>query len=210
MLLISNIKWGEVAVRSKEATKTKILDAAKVILARDGFEGLKINNLADEAGVGKPLIYRYFSGLDGVVAALAQNAVANDKDGGQNIFDINAGEVDGDVLLRDLLAGGRGLASNRLSRDLLLWSLASDDAPDIAVLGSDGGDLPEVGGADGTDGTDADVDRQATYAILKAAIAFVVLYRDRHDSWAGLPIKTPNNMARMERALAKIVSKVWG
>ena len=194
-------------MRSKQATKLKILDAAKVILARDGFEGLKINNLADEAGVGKPLIYRYFSGLDGVVAALAQDAVANDKDGGQSIFDVNVGEIDGDVLLRDLLAGGRGLASNRLSRDLLLWSLASDSAPDIAVLGSDGGDLPEVGG---TDGTDADVDRQATYAILKAAIAFVVLYRDRHDSWAGLPIKTPNNMARMERALAKIVSKVWG
>ncbi len=202
-------------MRSKQATKLKILDAAKVILARDGFEGLKINNLADEAGVGKPLIYRYFSGLDGVVAALAQDAVANDKDGGHNIFDINAGEVDGDVLLRNLLAGGRGLASNRLSRDLLLWSLASDSAPDIAALGSDklgsdGGDLSEVGGIGGTDSIDADVDRQATYAILKAAIAFVVLYRDRHDSWAGLPIKTPNNMARMERALAKIVSKVWG
>jgi AcrR family transcriptional regulator len=191
-------------MRSKDATKVRILDAAKAILARDGFEGLKINSLADEAGVGKPLIYRYFAGMGGVVKALAHDANVDMSDSPHEMS--HAG---GDEVLHNLVSSGRSLASNRLARDLLLWSLASNNAPDLTSSASVGGVMADGASSQSNISENKDDDKQAVYAILKAAISFVVLYRDRHDYWAQLPIKTPNNMARLERALAKIVAKVW-
>lgn len=185
-------------MRNKEETKKKILTAAKLILARDGFECLKVNTLAEEAGVGKPLIYRYFTDMAGVVSVLASEAYVDE----QKFTSVS--HAGSEEVLRDLLLGGRGLASDRLTRDLLLWALASDNAPDIT---NDGVDIEQS--LQDIDSVNAADDKLAVYAILKAAIAFVVLYRDRHDNWAGLPIKTPNNMARLEMALAKIIDKVW-
>ena len=56
--------------RDREKTKGKILDVAASIVEQRGLAALTINGLAREAHLGKPLIYRYFSNLDGVAKAL--------------------------------------------------------------------------------------------------------------------------------------------
>jgi AcrR family transcriptional regulator len=61
--------------RDRAATEQRIVDAAIGILSDDGFVALGINPLADRAGVDKQLIYRYFGGLDGVVAALGAGSI---------------------------------------------------------------------------------------------------------------------------------------
>ena len=194
-------------MRSKEATKEKIIEAAKVLLARDGFAELKVNSLAKEAGVGKPLIYRYFTDIDGVIRALAKEAGLGQ--GGTQKSQTPMSVLDAEKALLNLLTGGRELAANRLKRDLLLWSLASDKVngvvPDIFSFDPSLKEVEQIT----SDKDDGAKDKQAVYAILKAAIAFIVLSRDRHDSWAGLPIKSPNDMAQLEMALAKIIAKVW-
>ncbi len=53
--------------RDREATRTLILAAVGVVLARDGFGALGVNAIAKEAGVDKVLIYRYFGGLPELV-----------------------------------------------------------------------------------------------------------------------------------------------
>ena len=55
----------------RTATEATILAAFEDLLASDGLEGLGVNAIAAQAGVGKPLIYRYFGGFDGLVAAWA-------------------------------------------------------------------------------------------------------------------------------------------
>jgi AcrR family transcriptional regulator len=42
------------------------------VLARDGFEALGVNRVAQEAGVDKVLIYRYFEDLPGLVLAFSR------------------------------------------------------------------------------------------------------------------------------------------
>lgn len=56
--------------RDRFATRAAILDSAADIIATTGLPSLGINALADAAGCDKVLIYRYFGGLDGVLAAL--------------------------------------------------------------------------------------------------------------------------------------------
>lgn len=56
-------------MRDVERTKSNILKAAGHLLAKKGFRALGVSAIAAEAQVGKPLLYRYFGGLPGLLAA---------------------------------------------------------------------------------------------------------------------------------------------
>jgi len=45
-----------------------LLDALEKVLVRDGIRQLSLNAIVAEAGVGKPLLYRYFDNLPGLLA----------------------------------------------------------------------------------------------------------------------------------------------
>ncbi|AMK13004.1 MAG: TetR/AcrR family transcriptional regulator [Pseudodesulfovibrio sp.] len=57
-----------IPIRNKEITKEKLVKAVGKVIAEVGFQRLGVNQIAREAGVDKKLIYRYFSGLQGLVA----------------------------------------------------------------------------------------------------------------------------------------------
>ena len=56
-------------MKDRERTEKKILDAVGSIIAGDGFEGTGINAVAQQAGVSKMLIYRYFEGLNELISS---------------------------------------------------------------------------------------------------------------------------------------------
>jgi len=55
--------------RDKEKTKQKLINAVGRLLRKEGFHAIKINKVAETAGVGKKLIYDYFNGLNGLIKA---------------------------------------------------------------------------------------------------------------------------------------------
>ena len=55
-------------MKSREQTESKILEAVASTVESDGFETLGINTIALKANVSKMLIYRYFGGLEELVA----------------------------------------------------------------------------------------------------------------------------------------------
>ena len=60
--------------RDKEATKLRLVGAVGSLLAREGFGSLGVNAVATEAGVDKVLIYRYFGGMDDLLAAFGRSS----------------------------------------------------------------------------------------------------------------------------------------
>jgi AcrR family transcriptional regulator len=58
--------------RDREATRARLIAAVGTLLAREGFKGLGVNAVAREAGVDKVLIYRYFGGLQQLIAAFGR------------------------------------------------------------------------------------------------------------------------------------------
>jgi len=56
------------AERNREQTCERILAAVGEVLARDGFGAIGVNAIARQAGVDKVLIYRYFGGLNELLA----------------------------------------------------------------------------------------------------------------------------------------------
>lgn len=61
-----------IPIRNKELTKEKLVKAVGKVMASVGFQQLGVNMVAREAGVDKKLIYRYYRGLQGLVAEYAQ------------------------------------------------------------------------------------------------------------------------------------------
>jgi len=58
-----------IPIRNKDLTKQKLIAAVGKVVAQVGFQRLGVNMVAREAGVDKKLIYRYFQGLPGLMAA---------------------------------------------------------------------------------------------------------------------------------------------
>ena len=70
--LRNKLKDREVKPRDREATRARLIGAVGTLLAREGFKGLGVNAVAREAGVDKVLIYRYFGGLQQLIAAFGR------------------------------------------------------------------------------------------------------------------------------------------
>lgn len=55
-------------MKDRGLTEKKILEAVGSIIQTDGFEGIGVNAIAMRAGVSKMLIYRYFGGVNELIA----------------------------------------------------------------------------------------------------------------------------------------------
>jgi len=60
--------------RDRKATEELIINAFESVLLSDGVAGLGVNAIAQEAGVNKVLIYRYFKDLPGLARHWASNS----------------------------------------------------------------------------------------------------------------------------------------
>ena len=58
--------------RRRADTEDKLLDALEIVLQRDGIRQLSLNAIVEEADVAKPLLYRYFNNLQGLLSAWAE------------------------------------------------------------------------------------------------------------------------------------------
>lgn len=66
--------------RTPEEARRLILDTAQELIARNGPEGLRLQEIAAAAGISHPLILHHFGSREGLVRALVQEAVAELRD----------------------------------------------------------------------------------------------------------------------------------
>lgn len=61
---------GPAATRSRQATRERMLDAAAVVLAREGIQGASVEHICEQAGFTRGAFYSNFSNKDELVMAL--------------------------------------------------------------------------------------------------------------------------------------------
>src|SRR6202166_2356399 len=66
--------------RTPEEARRLILDAAQAAIARTGPQGLRLQDIAAEAGISHPLILHHFGSRAGLVRALTREAAAELRD----------------------------------------------------------------------------------------------------------------------------------
>ncbi len=198
---------GRTRSRDREATKKLLIDAVGRVLARQGFRAVGVNTVAREAGVDKVLIYRYFDGLPGLVAAFSREgdfwpSLAELIGGDEKAFVALPLAERMVVVTRNFM---RGIRARPLTQEILAWRFLEQneltDALDTtrAVIGNR---LLEFVQADG----DAlGVDIQAFNAVLGAVINHLAVRARQERTFVGLALDDAATWERLEAMLAKVI-----
>ncbi|KOR76824.1 TetR/AcrR family transcriptional regulator [Paenibacillus solani] len=62
--------------RIRQLAKDKILEAAMDLFIQQGYHATSINDVAKQAEISKGLLYNYFSGKEGLLAAMVEERIA--------------------------------------------------------------------------------------------------------------------------------------
>lgn len=173
-------------MKNRELTEKKIIDAVERIIENQGFEKLGINAVASEAGVSKMLIYRYFGGLDELLAHYLMQ-----KDYWANtdttiLEQANVGESIKNMFRKQIKQMRNDIMLKRLCR----WELTADN-DNIRTLQDrrerNGRDLIQMV-ARLTGCSNAEVASLAT--ILSVSISYLVLMEEQTSTYNGIDLQS--------------------
>ena len=180
-------------LRNSKRTQAKILDAAGDLLAEEGLKGFGVNAIAERAGYGKPLLYRYFGDAHAVLNALAKSKADEVKAKLAGMSPPAGSQMSEVVYIQVMFA--RVLAGDAVLRALFRALLCGE----LAMVAANA--LEDIVPNSGRGG-----DAGAAEAFLLSGVAYVLMLRDSRADCAGMPIKTPTDMAAFERAFVRLSS----
>ena len=191
-------------MKDRERTEKKILDAVGSIIAGDGFEGIGINAVAQQAGVSKMLIYRYFGGLEELIAqfimqkdywANTGSVIINPQsveDSIKNMFRKQIEQLRNDVTLRRLCRWE--LSCNNTSIEQLRDKREENGCSLIKLVST-------LTGCPNTEVA-------SLASILSAAISYLALIEDQCLSYNGISLQTDKGWNEIMKGVEMIVD-LW-
>ncbi len=193
--------------RDRAATRARILAAAEQLIARDGCRAIGVNAVAAEAGVDKVLLYRYFGGIDGVVATLARE---------RRLWpEASARALDESSLAGALRVGildeARELEQRPLARAVLAGSLAERSELTAQLASSRGREHESLLAAlRERFHFPPYVDVPALAALLSAGVAYLAMHSDAGTPWLGVDLRNEAGRRRIEKTLGVVTRAVLG
>ena len=191
-------------MKSREQTESKILEAVASIVESDGFEKLGINTIALKANVSKMLIYRYFGGLEELVArfimqkdywANTDTLILNPHSVGDSIKSMFRNQIEqlrNDVTLRRLCRWE--LSCHNASIDRLRDKREENGCNLIKVVS-------RLTGC-----SNAEVASLAS--ILSASISYLTLIEDQCPTYNGIALQTDKGWEQIAQGVDMIVD-LW-
>ena len=191
-------------MKSREQTESKMLEAVASIVESDGFEKLGINTIALKANVSKMLIYRYFGGLEELVArfimqkdywANTDTLILNPHSVGDSIKSMFRNQIEqlrNDVTLRRLCRWE--LSCHNASIDRLRDKREENGCNLIKVVSRlTGCSNSEVA---------------SLASILSASISYLTLIEDQCPTYNGIALQTDKGWEQIAQGVDMIVD-LW-
>ena len=191
-------------MKNRGQTEEKILEAVGSIIENQGFEKVGINAIATEAGVSKMLIYRYFGGVEELIA---QYLIQKDYWANTDAAIINPDAV-GDSIKSMFRRQVEQLRNDITLRRLYRWELFTDNQ-NIRQLRNrreeNGCRLIKMVSAL-TGCPDAQV--AALASILSASISYLALLEDQCQSYNGICLQTDEGWNQLMQGIEMIID-LW-
>ena len=191
-------------MKNREQTEEKILEAVGSIIENQGFEKVGINAIATEAGVSKMLIYRYFGGVEELIA---QYLIQKDYWANTDAAIINP-EAVGDSIKSMFRRQVEQLRNDITLRRLYRWELFTDNQ-NIRQLRNrreeNGCRLIKMVSAL-TGCPDAQV--AALASILSASISYLELLEGQCQSYNGICLQTDEGWNQLMQGIEMIID-LW-
>ena len=191
-------------MKNREQTEEKILEAVGSIIENQGFEKVGINAIATEAGVSKMLIYRYFGGVEELIA---QYLIQKDYWANTDAAMINP-EAVGDSIKSMFRRQVEQLRNDITLRRLYRWELSTNNQ-NIRQLRNrreeNGCRLIKMVSAL-TGCPDAQV--AALASILSASISYLALLEDQCQTYNGICLQTDEGWNQLMQGIEMIID-LW-
>lgn len=192
----------QVKSRDRARTQAAILDAARRLLAEQGYAGWGVNAIARAAGCDKQLIYRYFAGIDGLAEAIGNEMAAWFDSALAPRPDAEPVAGYAELMARLALEYLDALRGNRLAQRILAWEVAEDaplprsfatarDKALTAWIHRERGNLMPREGVDAT----------AANAVLIAGVQHLVLAGEASGRFSGLRLNSERAWERIRAAV---------
>lgn len=175
----------------REATKASLIDAFEAIVAEDGIAAVGVNAVAKRAGVGKPLIYKYFGGFDGLVTAWAvQSKIWGSDDDIFSSLGQNPG-ADPNTVMRDALVRSTSELRNKpVALQIMAQALLGGDelTRGLEAAKQESGHHHDALYQEG--GVFDNPDTSALLLVLYAASQYLALRSLHQSNFNGIPLET--------------------
>lgn len=193
--------------RNEEDKRSRLIRAVGETLKEEGYQGLGLNRIALRAGVSKPMIYRYFGGLNGLLKAYIEQ-----MDGWLPYFeslDLPASPTTQELkacLIKMLQDQFLYCYREKEMQKLILWQISGYDALMLGACQArerEGLRLLELADAHFRG---SGISLKAVMALLVGGVYLNVLHASAGaGTMAGIDIKSENNFGAMLAAIGQIV-----
>jgi AcrR family transcriptional regulator len=198
------------APSSRAATENLLLDALETVLQRDGLRQISVNAVVSEAGVAKPLLYRYFGDLPGLIRAWSERrgfwAALGGESGPASRHERDAAGFRRGIA-EELLASAEYLRSHPVTLEFLAEELTA--ASDLSAAFSEAREKQRRPFLRTMLGDPRYLQREnhRVIVIVYAALAYLAMRSRRAPNFMGLRLDTPEGwrtVLEMARELAEL------
>ena len=199
------VKKQQLKIRDKKITSRRLINAVGSLLAKKGFVGVGVNAVAREAGVDKVLIYRYFGGFEGLIAAFAKEG-----DFWPSALELAGGDLQkfSQMPLDERLSYFasnffQALKKRPVTQAIMAWEMIEPNGltEELERIREEG--IMEFFKMFFTR-EEINFDLQAVVMLLGAGISYLVIRSNHIDVFGGIELNSDEGWKRMEKAFENI------
>jgi AcrR family transcriptional regulator len=200
-----------VATRNRPATEQRLKEAVKALIVAGGFGALTPAAVGRQAGVDKMLIYRYFGGIEGLVAAVAREPgfFADLEELADGDIAATRARPIADRVAAVSLAYARSLMRRPVVLELMVWEMVERNAL-TAIMEEQREIMGLRIAAELFGDAGAPADANAISAILGAAMSYLVLRRRKIRLFSGIDLRSDEGWERLDRAVRLMAGALGG
>lgn len=190
--------------RDRKVTEQKLIDAVGSIIKEEGFARVKINGIAEKAGVSKILIYRYFGDLNGLIIAFMKQ---KDFWSSYPLPDIKKEELSG-FLKKMFRRQVRQMRADKEFKELYRWEISQkNDFTGVIQKPREENGLKIIAMVKKlTKSAHSEVAAIAT--ILSAAITYLVLFEDFGNTYNGIDLRQDKGWNQILKCIDSLID-LW-
>ena len=197
-------------MRDRDGRERALVEAAKEVLAEDGFQGFGVNAVARRASCDKQLIYRYFGGVDGLVGAIGAELAERLRDHLAPLAAMGRPKSYTELVQRMALGLMQALREDLLLRRIAAWEVSDSSAlvKSLTAARSRGMAL-WVGETRGELAPPPGVDAPAMNALILSAVQHIALSAASAGEFAGVALRDESDWERVRNAIKAMVNSVY-
>ena len=189
--------------RNRAETTQRIVNALEDVLAEQGLEGARINQIAEKAGISKVLIYRYFGGLDGLMEYYVRMGRMFPQFTPAMLDQIRPIHHDdlAKVWYRQAIQMFRYMRTSKAAREVLKANVVENDpTADVISKAQDDELMRLVNQLSFIEGPDI----QAVSAVMLGALSYLTIQAQNNHTMIGIDLRSEQGWQRIEGAVKVI------